>query len=217
MLPFKNPSTFLVSGATQSGKTRFVLRMLDAVCDNVFFESPPIERVLYCYAEWQPAFDTYRAFAPFHRGLPDPNDVIFDGKRLSLLILDDLMDSVNAFIGEIFTKISHHCHLSVVYVCQNLFDKSKYHRTISLNSHYIVLLHNPRDTQPVAHLSRQVLGPDWRIGTDMYGEATREQYNYLLFDLHPCTDQRLHLRTNVFPGEQSYSYIKKGSSAPGVI
>ena len=55
-----------------------------------------------------------------------------------------------------FTKISHHRNLSVVYVCQNLFDKFKYHRTISLNSHYIVLLRNPRDTQPVANLARQI-------------------------------------------------------------
>jgi len=191
--------------------------MLDAVHDDAFFESPLIECILYCDAEWQPAFDTYWAFACFHRELPEPNDVIFDGKRPSLLILDDLMDSINAFVAEIFTKISHHCHLSVLYVCQNLFDKSKYHRTISLNSHYIILLPNPRDTQPVAHLSHQVLGPDWRVRTDAYREATREQYNYLLFDLHLSTDEQLRLRTNIFPGEQSYSYIKKGSSARAVI
>ena len=182
--------------------------MLDAVGDDLFFESP-IKRILYCYGEYQPVFDKYGSFVRFHKGIPTSSDKIFDGKQPSLLILDDLMDSVNQFVADIFTKISHHRNLSVVYVCQNLFDKSKYHRTISLNSHYIVLLRNPRDTQPVANLARQIFASDWRVATDAYREATREQYRYLLFDLHPSTEDRLRLRTNIFPGEQSYSYIKK--------
>jgi len=208
MIEFKHPSTFLVSGSTQSGKTRFILRMLDAVRDELFFETP-IKRVLYCYSEYQSIFDKYRSFVQFHKGLPAENNKIFDGKWPSLLILDDLMGSVNSFVADIFTKISHHCNLSVVYVCQNLFDKNKYHRTISLNAHYIVLLRNARDTQPVANLARQIFASDWRVATDAYREATKEQYHYLLFDLHPSTSDRLRLRTNIFPGEQSYSYIKK--------
>ena len=204
MIPFKHPSTFLISGATQSGKTRFILRMLDSVRDGLFFDSS-IARVWYCYGEYQPIFEKYKSFVHFHKGLPGPSASIFDGKRPSLLILDDL----NAFVANIFTKISHHRDLSVVYVCQNLFDKSKYHRTISLNSHYIVLLRNPRDTQPVANLARQVFATDWHVAIEAYREATKEAYNYLLFDLHPSTEDRLRLRTNIFPGEQSYSYIKR--------
>ena len=130
-----------------------------------------------------------------------------------MLILDDVMDSVDAFVVGIFTKISHHRNLSAIYVSQNLFDKSKYHRTISLNSHYIVLLHNPRDTQFVANLARQIFASDWRVATEAHRKATREQYRYGLFDLHPSTEDRLRLHTNVFPGEQEYSYIKKETDA----
>jgi len=155
MIQFKHLATFLVSGATQSGKTRFILRMLDAVRRDLFFKVP-IRRILYCYGEYQPIFERYRSFVRFHERLLDPRDAIFDGQLPSMLILDDLMDSVDAFVVDIFTKISHHRNLSAVYVCQNLFDKSKYHRTISLNSHYIVLLRNPRDTQPIANLARQI-------------------------------------------------------------
>jgi len=199
MISFKHPSTFLISGSTQSGKTRFVLLMLNAVCNGLFFEKP-IRCILYCYGEYQPVFERYRSFVNFHKGLPTKRNKIFDGKRPSLLIIDDLMDSVNKFVANIFTKISHHRNLSVVYVYQNLFDKSKYHRTISLNSHYIMLLRNPRDTQPVANLARQIFASDWYVATDAYRKATREQYRYLLFDLHPSTEDRLRLRTNIFPG-----------------
>ena len=189
--------------------------MLNAVRYDLFFEKP-IRRILYCYGEYQPVFERYRSFVNFHKGLPAAKNKIFNGKRPSLLIIDDLMDSVNEFVANIFTKISHHRNLTVVYVCQNLFDKSKYHRTISLNSHYIVLLRNPRDMQPVANLARQIFASDWRVATDAYHEATREQYRYLLFDLHPSTEDRLHLRKNIFPGEQSYSYIKKESNKRAV-
>ena len=67
--------------------------------------------------------------------------------------------------------------------------------------------------QPVANLARQIFASDRRVATEAYCEATREQYCYLLFDLHPSTEDRLHLRTNVFPGEQEYTYIKKDADA----
>jgi len=154
MIPFKHPTTFLLSGGTGSEKTFFVLRILDNIRD--LFEST-IRRIWFCYGEWQPAFEEYKSFVHFHKGLPQAGDPIFDGKKPSLLILDDLMGVVNAFVADIFTKLSHHRDLSVIYLCQNLFDKNKFHRAISLNTHYIVLLRNARDTQPVAALARQVL------------------------------------------------------------
>ena len=91
MLRFKHLSTCLISGATQSGKTPFILRMLDAVCDDLIYEAP-IERILYSYREHQAVFEKYKSFVRFHKGIPEPSNKIFDAKRPSLLILDDLMD-----------------------------------------------------------------------------------------------------------------------------
>jgi len=50
MIFFKHPSIFLIRGSTQSGKTRFILRMLNAVRHDAFFEKP-IRGILYCYGE----------------------------------------------------------------------------------------------------------------------------------------------------------------------
>ena len=41
---------------------------------------------------------------------------------------------------KLFTKGSHHRNLTVIYIVQNVFDKGKYSRTISLNSHYHVVI-----------------------------------------------------------------------------
>jgi len=98
-----------------------------------------------------------------------------------------------------------------MYLCQNLFDRNRYHRTISLNSHYIFLLRNPQDTQPVAALARQIFVNDFRFAVEAYRHATCEPFAYLLFDLHPATDDRFRLRTNILPGETEYAYIRKNS------
>ena len=70
--------------------------------------------------------------------------------------MDDLMTSTDDRVVDIFTKISHHRNLSVVYLTQNLFYKNKQTRTLSLNSHYIVLFKNARDATEVANLARQM-------------------------------------------------------------
>ena len=45
-----------------------------------------------------------RSFVNFHKGLPTPRNKIFDRRRPSLLIIDDLMDSVNEFVANICTR-----------------------------------------------------------------------------------------------------------------
>ena len=210
MIQLRHPATFIVSGSTGSGKTILVCKILDAIRDGLLFE-PRICRVCYCYSEYQPIFKKYESFVRFHRGLQAERDPIFDSTTEPLLVLDDMMSSVNAFVADLFTKISHHRNSSVMYLCQNLFDRNRYHRTISLNSHYIFLLRNPQDTQPVAALARQIFVNDFRFAVEAYRHATREPFAYLLFDLHPATDDRFRLRTNILPGETEYAYIRKNS------
>jgi len=82
------------------------------------------------------------------------SEAVFDGSESTLLILDDLMSETNELVANVFTKISHHRNVSVVYLTQNLFDKNKYARTISLNAHYLVLFKNPRDATQFATLAK---------------------------------------------------------------
>jgi len=97
-------------------------------------------KIVYCYREYQHAFNTVRNRVDFYESLPDVH--AFDARLRTLLILDDLMTEADNSIANVFTKISHHRNLSVVFLTQNLFHQNKH---ISLNSHYIVLFKNPRD------------------------------------------------------------------------
>lgn len=204
MLSFKHPFTAIISGPTQCGKSTFVLRLIDN-CQTII-ELPP-DRIMYCFGEYQTIFDTYRNRVQFHEGLPNADE--FDSRQRTLLIVDDLMSEADDGLANIFTKISHHRNVSIMFLTQNLFHKNKHMRTMSLNAHYLVLFKNPRDVTQFATLARQMYANRWRFAIDAFENATSTAHSYLLIDLKSDTDERYRLRTNIFPGEQTYVYVSK--------
>jgi len=145
----------------------------------------------------------------FEEGLPQLSDKVFDGSEPSLIAVDDHMSDINQVVADIFTKISHHRNISILHFTQNLFDKNKYARTISLNAHYLVLFKNPRDAGQFSILARQLYPSSWKFAIEAYKDATSAPYGYLLIDLKPEQDERCRLRTNVFPGETQFVYVRK--------
>ena len=200
-----HPFTAVVAGPTGSGKSEWVLRLISHANEMIV---PPPSRLWYCYSEFQPTFNNYRQ-VHFHEGLPDLSDTVFDGSESTLLILDDLMSETNQLVANVFTKISHHRNISVVYLTQNLFDKNQYARRISLNAHYLVLFKNPRDATQFATLARQMYPNASKFAIEAYKDATSAPYGYLLIELKPEQDERCRLRTNVFPGETQFAYVRK--------
>ena len=112
-----HPFTCIVSGPTGSGKSVFTLKLIEHAQEII--SSPP-ERILFCYGKYQTIFDNYPG-VEFHDGLPEESS--FDGKKRTLLVMDDLMTSTDDRVVDIFANISHHRNLSVVYLTQNLFYK----------------------------------------------------------------------------------------------
>jgi len=83
---------------------------------------PPPDRIYYCYSEYQPFFINYPQVT-FHEGLPALGDEVFDGRQPTLMIVDDLMAWTKQFVANIFTKISDHRNISVLYLTHNMVDK----------------------------------------------------------------------------------------------
>ena len=202
-LPLSHPFTSIVCGPTGCGKTRWIFRLIENA-DKIISPSPT--RILYCYGEYQALFARYPG-VEFNDGLPDISK--FDGKEPTLLIIDDLMNETNSDVEKIFTRMSHHRNLSVIFLMQNLFPKNKYARTISLNAHYMVLFKNPRDAGQFGVLAKQMYPGGSQFAVESYKDATDAPYGYLVVDLKPETDENYRLRTNIFPGELTQVYIKK--------
>ena len=79
----------------------------------------------------------------FVQGMPCPDKIkeIFDGEHHIICLDDSQHEVANSREAEkLFTQLSHHNNLSVVYLNQNLYYQGKCARTLNLNTAYTVLL-----------------------------------------------------------------------------
>ena len=155
---FRTPANYYICGQSQSGKSRLVRSMLDHL-EELFYPVPT--KILYCYGEHQKEFDDLSqrlSNIEFVDGFPNDLYALVEGHDNSLVILDDLMSqcSNDTRVSDLFTRGSHHRGISVLFLTQNLFPPGKLSRTISLNSHYLLIFRNPRDSLGISTLARQM-------------------------------------------------------------
>lgn len=200
--PFlKHPFCMLVCGPSNSGKSYFVKRILDTKLIKPF---PP--KIIWCYGAYQKLFNEMPGIE-FHDGLPADIHEIRD----VLVIIDDLMSELanDKKLSSLFTKGSHHRNLSVIFIVQNMFHKGSEMRNISLNSSYMCCFKNLRDKQQISCLGRQMYPNKSKYFLESYNDATAKPYGYLFIDLKSETNERLRLRTGIFPGDKNVVYVPR--------
>lgn len=210
-LPLKHPFTCLVNGPTGSGKSEFVAKLIRSRNEMI---SPIPEKIFWCYDEYQTLFQELAQSVPeilFLQGFPADIDKELNGEKKTLLVVDDLMAELsgNKRLSNLFSKGSHHRDLSIIFIQQNLFYNGKESKNIRLNCHYLVLFKSPSDRQQIATLARQMYPKGGQFIIEAYDNATQGPYSYLFLDHKPDTDDRLRLRTNIFPGEMHAAYLRK--------
>jgi hypothetical protein len=198
-LEWKHPFTAIVAGPTGCGKTSFVLKFVEHAAQVVV---PAPSHILWCYGTYQDIFHKV-SNVDFHEGIPDINDI----QKGSLVILDDLMHEADDRVNKIFTKYSHHKDVSVMFLTQNIFHKNA--RTMTLNSHYLVLFKNPRDAAQISFLARQIFPSKPKFMMEAFADATSKPFTYLVVDLKADTEDNLRLRSGIFPEELNYAYLPK--------
>ena len=215
---FEHPFTCMVAGMTGSGKTVWVQSLLKQA--NRMINLPP-ERIVWCYSQWQPAYMEMLVTIPnieFVKGIPPAleQDSYFQVNKQNLIVFDDQMIDAgkDQRIVNLFTRGSHHRNLSVTYIVQNLFHQGKGSRSISLNSHYLVLFKNPRDKLQVLTLAKQMYPGRTDFFLKQYEGAVRRPFGYLLIDLKTTTQDDCRLRTNVLPGEERFNQAGMQENIP---
>jgi len=193
---FKAPFTCLIFGPSGAGKTTMLADILKN-SDHLIY--PPPDRIVYFYSRNQAAFEELKKTIPkieFIEGMPDSD--MFDNSKNNLMILDDLMDKCvnDKSICQIFTVDAHHKNISTFMISHNLFSKGPYARTISLNTHYMILFSNPRDRSQIIYLARQIFPTNPNFLIESYEDSTSTHHGYLLLNLKQDTDNRLRVQSN---------------------
>src|SRR5579863_10757902 len=164
-MEFKDPFTMIISAPTGAGKTQWVLRLLQSQLIQ-----PPVEKVYWYYSEWQSAYNSLKN-VEFIDGVPDEPP-----PGPALIVINDQMAQVDKNVTSLFTRGSHHRNLSVILILQHFFLKGPETRVITLNSHYIVLMKNPRDKTIITSLARQLYPGNIIYVQESYEDATQQPY-----------------------------------------
>lgn len=187
----------LVAGPTSCGKSTFVFQLLrdrkmlfDRPPDQVVYSLPPNQEIHF------PKDIENDPEIVLHEGIPTFNDYK-DGKS-RLLIIDDQMQDCKTEVVALFTRGSHHFNVSVIVLTQNIFFSSPGFRTMSLNSHYLVLFKNPRAMDQVSCLARQVAPNNSKFFVESYLDACEKPHSYILLDMTQSCDDMLRFRSKIF-------------------
>jgi hypothetical protein len=179
-------------GCTQSGKTVWMKSLLENAQKTI---SPPPQRIIWCYGQWQPSyFDMMRTMPgiEFNQGIPDDIDSAdyLDVSQRNLIILDDLMaqchnpPKMNVFLiflrKEVIIEI---CPSSILFKIYSI-RAMRWEISCSLNAHYIVLFKSPRDKQQISMLATQVNPGRVQEFMRSYEDATNRPHGYLMLDLN---------------------------------
>ena len=205
-ITLKHPRRMLIYGPSGSGKSTFVEKLLYYMKEMFDFY---FDKIIYCSEQWFPENDSIH-------GIEIEKVIHLERKLIenlspqdkNLIILDDNMHKFckDPLISDIFTKYSHHKNIFVIILFQTNFPSEKFKMDIASNSTYVVLMSNPMNERQMSTLCLQRGGA---FIMKCYKDATSNNpYSYLFLDCDQETPEEVRVRTNIFPNEDSISFVK---------
>ena len=192
----------MMTGTTMTGKSTMTEEIFKHA--EKIFDPPPATKV-YCYGIDNDRVKNFKRYGIVHYGLPT-FDFIDAWPKPLLLVLDDLLGDIDEkYMQELFTKKIHHNKLIVIFVTQNIYDKSI--RVARNNCQYLILKRNPSNMQQIRTLGTQLCPGQLEYFMDAYHKATGGQYGYLFVDSHPGSNPTLRLRTDILPGQEQTVFV----------
>lgn len=201
-LKLHHPFNMLVAGASQSGKSEWVIKLLKNYKEII---DKTIKHVLYCFGIYDPKVAEIAKIEGVKTHFGIPSEDLLKTLPASLVIFDDLLlEAKSDLIDMLFTRGTHHHPegLSLVFVTQDIFTKSL--RTARINSAYYILLKNRAGERQIRDLGINLFPRkgDFAYFYETYLKATEQNWGYLLIDCHSASPEIIRLRTNIFPLEK---------------
>ena len=200
----EKPFRLIIGGGSGTGKTTFLQRLV-----NEGHFSSPFEKIVYCYPDY--LIDPPVEFDPIVDFRPGIGDLEFYSSlpKNTLIILDDLMSECGESkdIMKLFTVIARKRQLSIIFLVQNMFDKSKQFRNIRLNATTLVLFkfHAAKD---IPKRILKDLDMDTLITSRSLDNIFKNPYAYIMFDIHPNRQSDFGcIKANIF--ERNFSIFYK--------
>lgn len=194
-LKLKIPSGMVIGGATSSGKTELLLRLLE---NYQQMYAPVPKSILYCYGQMGSHVHKLQKMG-MHCVEGVPSDTLIERmEKPMLLIFDDMMTDVSLkYLSDIFCKRSHHQNIGVIFITQDLFDRKL--AVARNNAQYLLLTRSINSMNKIHNIGSHLYPGKLQPFLESYNDATSEPYGYLFLDNHAARRHELALRTKIFP------------------
>ena len=211
---FQVPSSICVTGPSQSGKSEWIVRLIQ---NRHQLFATDFQEIIYCipenlYHHQNPIFEKIRTYFPTAQliaGLPDTLklNLTFDTQP-KLLIIDDLMSEFLASYDmvKLLSIEVHHYNITTIFTLHNLFAPSKYGRTHARNVNYKVLFCNRLDLREARNISLQICNQPNFIAEsfDFLNREFPTEPAYVVVDGHiKAPFKKLFVRSRIFPQEKN--------------
>jgi hypothetical protein len=205
---------FQSGGPSGCGKSTLVGDILNKH-DKLF--CTPVEKIIYCakFSSSLPPSLKKHPLLTFHEGLPNEQMLANDEGTHLLFCLDDLMDVCfnSDIVANMFTQGRHRSELNIhqnmfnstfltlsdistIILTQNILPQYRLARVISLNSSYMIIFRNSRDTSQICHLARQIYSANPKEFLEFFNKYV-SGYNYLLCDFTSNQADAFRFRSDI--------------------
>jgi len=197
-----NKACFQIVGPSGSGKTHFICKLLQS--EKMFQAN--FKNIYWHHGGGGEAGLTAKEMCKIKKiKYIDGFDKNWS-KRLKegdVIVIDDLYQESNkeSDFNNLFTKISRHRGVTVIFITQNLFHQGGQHRTRNLNVQYLVLFKNPRDQTVIDFVARQAFPNNKKFLIESFQDATSRPHGYLFLDFTQECEDDLRVRTDIFNDE----------------
>jgi len=215
---FSHPCQLLIAGATKSGKTTLLMKILQ----NRQVMLDPVPEEIY----WFYMMDSSIAAVPdtlpdvkLKKGVPSDETIrqIMKAGRPKMIILDDMQDitmdrAQMKMLDDVLTKVSHHGNLSIVFIVQNLFPPNM--NRIRAQCDEIIIMGNGTPAMfNASHLGRSLLASN---GAPFLKECLLKArqlspHSHLLIS-SGANAGLFSVRCGILPGDKSQAFfLQKGT------
>ena len=204
ILPLQEGTSTMLVAPPGHGKTFLVLQIIRQA--KQIYREPP-EKILYYYGQYQEKFANLEneidnfSLIP---GLPTEEQLQSLGRYShSLVVIDDQALRVvqSEQMCDLFCRITRHARVSLFYLCHNMFLGGKFARTIALSCGVMILFRQSRDLAQINYLGRQLFPTCSKKLMEVYNDATRNKYGYIMISFLANTPPELQLLTNILPSD----------------
>lgn len=206
------PYGMIVSGPPLSGKSSFIIKLID---NSIRLLDKQFDYIIWFYGEYNKTIELleneYKDRVKTIHGLPENiDDYIYPEKGFGCHIYDDLMAAVShsKALTDLTSNKCQHNSISWIITLQNMFYHGQERTTLLRCAHYLVLFKNPLDKTVAHYLASRIMPKRQNIFMNIFEKATEKPNGYLFIDGAQKTPEEARLRTDIF-GEIQRVFVPK--------